>query len=266
MWTTVHPKVGPESVMHASPILGPLLALAAASCAARVPPAEPPPAAPVVIHDTVTVERVVTVTRMDTVADPSLRTRVAQLELDVLAGEARIQTLEEQLEEARREVVRTMARSQTVASRAEAASGIAEAELAIRTLRTEAGRRNAPEATQADRLLEQSNEEFKKANFGGALYLAGKARTIAGQGTDRFRRVEAAGLRPGETPFETQLPLRTTTRANVREGPSTGTRILFMLEPGSAVVAVSQVEGWVKVNDEAGRSGWIARALVERRE
>lgn len=248
--------------MRDAPVLGPLLALAAASCAAQAPPAALP--APVVTHDTVAVERVVT--RVDTVVDPSLRTRVTQLELDILAREARIQTLEEQLEEARREVVRTMARSQTVATRAEAASGIAEAELAVRTLRTEAGRRNAPEATQADRLLEQSNAEFELNNFAGALYLASQARTIATQGTDRFRRVEAAGLRPGETPFDAQIRLRTTTRANVREGPSTGTRILFTLEPGSAVVAVSYVESWVKVTDETGRSGWIAQSLVERRE
>jgi len=248
--------------MRDSSILGPLLALAAASCAAQAPPAATP--VPAVVHDTVAVERVVT--RVDTVVDPSLRTRVAQLELDVLAREARIQTLEEQLEEARREVVRTMARSQTVATRAEAASGIAEAELAVRTLRTESGRRSAPEATQADRLLQQSNAEFEQGNFAGALYLAAQARTIATQGTDRFRRVEAAGLRPGETPFDAQIRLRTTTRANVREGPSTGTRILFTLEPGSAVVAVSYVESWVKITDETGRSGWIAQSLVERRE
>jgi SH3-like domain-containing protein len=81
-----------------------------------------------------------------------------------------------------------------------------------------------------------------------------------------MRRVEESTLRPGETPFEAPLRLRTTTRANVREGPSTGTRVLFTLEPGSAVVAASYVEGWVKVNDDAGRTGWIARSLVERRE
>lgn len=248
--------------MRALPVVSLLTLFAAVACAPKTPPVEAP--APLVVHDTVMVERVVS--QVDTVTDPALRTRVAQLEVDVLARDARIQVLEEQLEEARREVVRTMARSQTVASRAEAASGIAEAELAIRTLRTAVGRRTAPEVVTADRLLQQSNGEFEKANFGGALYLASQARVIAGQGTDRIRRVEESTLRPGETPFEAPLRLRTTTRANVREGPSTGTRILFTLEPGSAVVAASYVEGWVKVSDDAGRTGWVARSLVERRE
>lgn len=247
--------------MRAYPFLAPLTLSAAAACAPAAPEQAP---APVIVHDTVVVEQLVT--RVDTVTDPALRARVGQLELDVLAREARIQVLEEQLEEARREVVRTMARSQTVASRAEAASGIAEAELAIRTLRTAAGRRSAPEAAQAERLLQQSTGEFEKNNFGGALYLASQARVIAGQGTDRVRRAESTDLRPGETPFEAQLRLRTTTRANVREGPSTGTRVMFTLEPGSPVEAVSYVEGWVKVTDDAGRVGWIARGLVERRE
>jgi hypothetical protein len=247
--------------MRARPFLAPLILSAAAACAKAAPEQAPEP---LIVHDTVVVEQVIT--RVDTVTDPTLRARVGQLEVDVLARDARIQVLEERLEEARREVVRTMARSQTVASRAEAASGIAEAELAIRTLRTAAGRRSAPEATQADRLLQQSNGEFEKANFGGALYLASQARVIAGQGSDRIRRADAADLRPGETPFEAQLRLRTTTRANVREGPSTATRVVFTLEPGSPVEAVSYVEGWVKVTDDAGRVGWIARGLVERRE
>jgi hypothetical protein len=262
MKISAYPPAGPESVMRVSFVVTLLTSFAAAACAPKAPSVEAPP--PVVVHDTVVVEQVVS--RVDTVTDPALRTRVAQLEVDVLARDARIQVLEEQLEEAQREVVRTMARSQTVASRAEAASGIAEAELAIRTLRTAAGRRDAPELAVADRRLQQSYAEFEKANFGGALYMAAQARTTAGQGTDRIRRAEESTLRPGETPLEAALRLRTTTRANVREGPSTGTRVLFTLEPGSAVVAVSYLEGWVKVTDEAGRTGWIANSLVERRE
>jgi Bacterial SH3 domain len=183
----------------------------------------------------------------------------------VLAREARIQVLEDQLEVARREVVRTMARSQAVASRAEAASGIAEAELALRTLRTTAGRRPAPEAAPAQGLLDESSAEFKKGNFGGALYLASEARGYALRGTDRFSRTEGENLRPGETQFQVPLRLRSTTRANVRDGPSTSYRVLFTLDPDQPVTGSSYVEGWVRVTDEQGRSGWIARSLVESR-
>jgi len=49
--------------------------------------------------------------------------RMASLELQLLEKDAQVDYLEEQLDEARREVVRAMARLQSVASRAEAASG-----------------------------------------------------------------------------------------------------------------------------------------------
>ncbi|HEX9632666.1 MAG TPA: SH3 domain-containing protein [Gemmatimonadales bacterium] len=212
-------------------------------------------------RDTVFVNR----TRTDTVADPETRQRLSQVEVEVLARDARIQVLEEQIEEARREVVRIMARSQTVASRAEAASGIAEAELAIRTLTTAAGRRSAPEAASANKLLQSSEGEFQNGNFGGALYLATQARVIAGQGIDRFSRAEAEPLRPGETPFQVPLRLRSTTRANVRDGPGTNYRVLFTLEADQPVTGASYVEGWVRITDGEGRTGWIARALVESR-
>jgi hypothetical protein len=158
-----------------------------------------------------------------------------------------------------------MARSQMVASRAEAASGIAEAELAINTLRTAAGRRPAPEVAQAERLLQQSSGEFENANFGGALYLASQARVIASQGTDRFSRTEAEDLRPGETQFQVPLRLRSTTRSNVRDGPGTGFRVLFTLDADQRVTGLSYVGGWIRISDEQGRSGWIARSLVQPR-
>jgi hypothetical protein len=227
--------------------------------------AKPPEHAPepVVRYDTVYVDRAVT--QVDTVADPDTRQRLSELEAEVLARDARIQVLEDQLEEAYREVVRNLARSQTVASRAEAASGMAEAELALRTLRSAAGRRPAPEIAQAERWLQQSNGEFQNDNFGGALYLASQARLVAAQGTDRFSRMERESLRPGETAFQVPVRLRSTTRANVRDGPGTTYRVLFTLEANQPVTGSSYVGGWVRVTDAQGRSGWIARSLVQAR-
>jgi hypothetical protein len=230
------------------------------ACAGGGAPAAPTPET----RDTVVVQRVVE--RADTVRDPQLQNRITELEMEALEREARIQLLEERLEDARREVVRTMARAQTVASRAEAASGIAEAELALRTLRATAGRRPAPELTQVERLIQQSSGEFDKSNFGGALYLANQARMIAGQGTDRLRGSEGAGARPGETAFEAPLRLRTSARANVRSGPGIGFAIAFTLDRDQPLTGSAHADGWVRVTDGQGRTGWIARSLVERRE
>jgi hypothetical protein len=238
-----------------SPLVIVLMGLACA----KVPPSPP---APAVVHDTV----IQTVPRVDTVVDPETRQRLTQMEADLLSREARIQVLEEQLEDAQREVVRAMARSQTVASRAEAASAIAEAELAVRTLRSAAVDDPPKELPAAERYLRLSNEAFDAANYGGALYLAAQTRSTTGQAMDRIRRQEATDMRPGETAFDVPLRLQTTTRSNVRDGPGLNFHILFTLDPESPVRGISYIEGWVRITDDSGRSGWIARSLVERRD
>jgi hypothetical protein len=247
--------MNPVSAARAS-LLATLI-VAGAGCAKASPETA---VQPVRVTDTVVVRE--TTTRVDTVVDPDTRQRLVQMEADLLTRDARIQVLEEQLEEARHEVVRTMARSQTVATRAEAASAIAEAELAIRTLRTAAGSHTAPEAVQAGTLLEQSSAAFDQGNFGGALYLAAQARQQAALGTDRIQRASAEDARPGETPFAAPLRLQTTTRSNVRDGPGVAFKVLYTLEAGSPVRGTSYVEGWVRIADDQGRSGWIARSLV----
>jgi uncharacterized coiled-coil protein SlyX len=109
-----------------------------------------------------------------------LEKRVARLELSLMDREAQVEELQKRLEETRQEVVRAMAKLQTLASRAEAASGIAEAEVALQPLKAVPGQTAAPEATQASRLLRESSSEFDKENYGGAVYLAnrwGRSRT-----------------------------------------------------------------------------------------
>ena len=75
--------------------------------------------------------------------------RVARLELALLEKNTQVEELQAQLDRAREEVVRAMAKLQTLASRAEAASGIAEAEVALQPLRGRSTQQIAPEAAQA---------------------------------------------------------------------------------------------------------------------
>src|SRR3989442_61745 len=74
------------------------------------------------------------------VHDSVLEQRVARLELLVAERDAQVEDLEARLDEARQEVVRALAKLQTVASRAEAASAIAEAEIAVQALRAATGK------------------------------------------------------------------------------------------------------------------------------
>jgi SH3-like domain-containing protein len=61
------------------------------------------------------------------------------------------------------------------------------------------------------------------------------------------------------------LRLQTTGRANVREGPGAGFKVLFTLETGAPVVAYSYVDQWVRIRDNGDRPGWIRQTLIDRR-
>jgi hypothetical protein len=173
--------------------------------------------------------------------------------------------LQEQIEATRLELVRNMARLQTQASRAEAASGMAEAEIALGTLRRAPGGSALPELGRAEGLFEQSSREFASENYGGALYLATQVRTVVRGGQARLRGAGAGQLRSGETLFAVPVPLRTTGRSNVRSGPGLDFEVIFTLEGTQAVVGQSYTSQWVRVVDDGGREGWIFHTLLSSR-
>jgi uncharacterized coiled-coil protein SlyX len=195
------------------------------------------------------------------IRDSEAEQRAARLELKLLEREAQIEELQVRLYEARQEAVRAMSKLQTLASRAEAASGMAEAEVAVRTLKGAAGGPNSPQVTQATQLLQSSTTEFNQQNYGGALYLANQAKRMASGGGPGGGDA-SGGSRPGETAFATPVRLRVTRRTNLREGPGTGTAVVSTLQAGAGLTGYAYVEGWVRVQDDLGRSGWVSRALV----
>jgi len=241
--------------VRARSLLVPLVAVCAmgVGCPGGKPNTTPPPArhAPA---ETVTVR------------DPQLEQQVARLELRLLERDALIEQLQSRLDDARQEIVRTLAKLQTTASRAEAASAMAEAEVSLQTLRGTTGAQGAPEVAQAGNLLQLGQVEFDKQNYGGALYLANQSKGISGAGRDRLLVGGAqADLRPGEVLFALPLELRTTGRANVREGPSSSARVVYSLDTGAPVTAYSYSDLWVRVSDATGRTGWVFHSLVDRR-
>lgn len=192
--------------------------------------------------------------------DPADERRIASLELQVLEKSAQVDQLQAQLDEARREVVRSMARLKSVATRAEAASGIAEAELALQSMPA-----NVADAAAIRTLTEQSSAEFEKANYGGALYLANQAKSAALRTRGAGAEADQGSLRPYERSLALPLELETTTRANVRSGPGTTFGVVYTLPPQSRVVAYSSAEQWLRVVDDSGRRGWISQSLIRGR-
>jgi uncharacterized protein YgiM (DUF1202 family) len=187
------------------------------------------------------------------------------MELRVIEKETQVEELQTRLEDTRDEVVRTMAKLETAASRAEAASGMAEAEVALQSLRGSASGQQIPEISQVQQLVRQSSAEFNKANFGGALYLAQQAKTMAAAGNSRLAGGNRAGsARPGETAFALPIRLRVENRGNVREGPGTNHAVAFEVQRGAILTGYSYADEWVRISDDSGRSGWIFRSLIGR--
>ena len=191
--------------------------------------------------------------------------RLARLELALLEKNAQVEELQARLDQAREEVVRAMSKLQTLASRAEAASGMAEAEVALQPLRGRSSQQNAPEAAQASRLLREASSEFNQENYGGALYLANQAKALAAAGTGRLSSRERAADRPGEMSFAVPIPLKAVGSGNVRESPGTNAPIAFAVEGGDSLTGYSYLEDWVRISDDMGRGGWIYRKLISRR-
>ena len=199
--------------------------------------------------------------------DSVLEQRVARLELRLVERDAQVEDLQARLDDARQEVVRALAKLQTVASRAEAASAMAEAEIALQALRAATGgpAGGSSDVAQAGTLVQQASGEFAKQNYGGALYLANQAKSMAGSGRSRLAGAGRPSLRPGEVSFAVPVRLQATARGKVRDGPGAGYKVLFTVAPGAGLIGYSYVEQWVRVADENGRAGWMFLNLVGRR-
>jgi hypothetical protein len=214
----------------------------------QAPAATPEPAAPAPAPATARVQE--------------LERKLAQSELRLLEKTAQVQNLESQLDEARQEVVRAMARVQSQASRAEAASAIAEAEIAQQTLRAPAEDAGVREV---GRLVGLAVAEFDRRNYAGALYLASQARATAFAARGQAGSGPREGLREGEQPFAAALQLTVNTGANVRDGPGTDFRVLFTLPAGATVTGLSHTEEWMRISHDSGRTGWIHASLLGAR-
>lgn len=198
------------------------------------------------------------------VRDADLEQRVQRLEARLIERDEQITELQTRLDEARREVVRTMAKLQTLATRAEAASAIAEAEIALQALRNTGGSEAAADVAQAQQLLDMSSAEFGRENFGGALYLATQSKSLAGT-----QRGPLGGGRGASRPVETLYPvprsLQAVAQSNVRQGPGRNYPVVFTVAKGAPLTGHAHVGKWVRISDAAGRTGWVHLTLVGRR-
>ncbi len=181
--------------------------------------------------------------------------------------EARRVSLQAKLDEAIQEVVRAKARLRSLESRAEAASNMAETEVALKMLKNQRiDLKRSPELAQAEQLIQMSTQEFRKENYGGALYLAGQAKDQIKLAQTRGAGGEGrqAQLISGEVPFALPLDLYVKSTSNVREGPGLEYKVVATVVPGSLLKAYSYKDRWVRVEGENNLAGWIFQNLLSR--
>lgn len=198
--------------------------------------------------------------------------RIHRLELQLLESDARHQAQQAQLslqqnmlDEAVIEVVRTKAKLRSIESRAEAASSMAEAEIALKGIaeRLATSDGGPPEDyLKAEALLRMSTNEFKKENYGGALYLAGQAQNQIRAIQSHLSHQADYALTPGEVLFAQPLPLKVLTRSNLRQKPSRQAKVKRTLDQGAMIVGYSYKAEWIRVHTEDGDQGWLFQTLV----
>jgi hypothetical protein len=206
----------------------------------------------------------------------TLENNMAKLQLRLLERDAQVKQLEdrlnsqqEMLDEAVQEVVRAKAKLRSLESKAEAASEMAEAEIAVKALKAQlAGQTKNPELIKAQELLKMSAQEFKKENYGGAVYLTSQAkgRIRAGQprlgGREEVAPIKRLPAVKGEVFFALPLPLQVLKTSNLRAQPDLGSNVITTMETGTPLIGYSYKDQWVRVTSEDGNTGWIFQTLI----
>jgi hypothetical protein len=201
-----------------------------------------------------------------TTLNRELEERAARQHLQLLEKDAEIKALNQKLEAAILEVVRAMAKLRGLSGRAEAASSLAETEIALRSMPAEPALRPRPaDLLRAHQLLNVATEEFKKENYDGTVYLTSQVKMLIRPRDDRPARSADAGKTDGELTLSPNLSLRASNRSNVREGPGPGFKIRFVVERGTPLSGVSYSGVWVRVKTDDGRDGWVHYSLVDQR-
>lgn len=197
-----------------------------------------------------------------TVRDPDTERELSRLKVQLLERNARLADMDRRLAEATTEVVRAMARLRTLATRAEAASAIAEAEVTLQRLRGHAGQQAAPETAQAEAALRSASEAFDAENFGGAVYLATQAKRAATAGRGRLADNDATAMRANERAFALPVPLTAVSSANLRSAPNGSAAVIATVPAGTALTAYSYEQDWLKVTTADGTSAWVHQSVV----
>ena len=174
---------------------------------------------------------------------------------------ARQQDQVKALQETTSQVTRDQVRLRRLATQPGAASSIAEAEVAMASLKL--SHITEPQQTlQAQRLLDAATASYAKGNYGTAMDHAAQTQEFLDMVKDNHTR-KASDPRLATVSFNAPIPLRAKSNINLRREPFGGGVKLGALKKDSALTAQAYLGDWLHVQTSDERSGWVLNTLVE---
>jgi hypothetical protein len=165
------------------------------------------------------------------------------------------------LQETTSQVTRDQVRLRRLATQPGAASSIAEAEVAMASLKL--SHVIEPEQTlQAQRLLDAATAFYAKGNYGTAMDHAAQTQEFVDMVRDNRTR-KASDQRLAMVPFNIPIPLRAKSNINLRREPLGSAVKLGALKKDSVLSAQAYLGDWIHVQTSDERSGWVPNTLVE---
>ena len=162
------------------------------------------------------------------------------------------------------EVARAEVKLRRLATQADAASQLAEVEVALQSMHAEASpRHGASQLAQAQSILDAGAESFSLGDYGAAVELAAQSRAILDMLASGRPRPAPDPRDAVELPFQAPVALRARIDSNLRTQPGRSEPVLSVLRQGTPLQAHAFRGEWLHVHTDDGRAGWVFGSLLE---
>ena len=232
----------------------------AAGCATAPPPApEPAPLVPAPGLPAPPPACAVCVDRTDEIARLRQELAAREAELRDLRSTQREQV--KAVQESTREVTRAKARVRRLATQADAASYLAEVEVALEAARSATP---SPLLGLARAFLEAAQAPFAQGDYASAMDRAAQAEqlvTAAASGAPAASRNRIEG----EVLLQAAIPLKASGESRLRRAPEPRAAVVGTVGRDAALVAHAYKGAWMRVETDDGKLGWVPQAELSAR-
>ena len=188
--------------------------------------------------------------------------QVSSIKFKLLEEHSEVDRLTKMNEHLISEFVRNKSTPRSRGDKAETVRLIAEVNTLITTEKSgKVIESNKNVVKRAEKYLAESKSELDKGNVEGAFYLARQALEHV-QKAQVLRGTANQKAKDASANFEVPFPMKLITTSNVRKGPSTKEKVMFVLGTGETVDAIGYQGQWINVNIMGKGKGWIHSSLL----